>query len=80
MNAAGAQDVKHLLRHNNDQYRQLAEQHHQLDNRLHELSDKQYLSPTEQVEEVNLKKRKLALKDRMEAIARQYREGNGRSS
>lgn len=79
MNAAGAQDVKHLLLHNNDQYRQLAEQHHRLDNRLHELSDKHYLSPTEQVEEVNLKKRKLALKDRMEAIARQYREGNGRS-
>jgi uncharacterized protein YdcH (DUF465 family) len=77
MNAAGAQDVKHLLLHNNDQYRQLAEQHHQLDNRLHELTDKNYLSPTEQVEEVNLKKRKLALKDRMEAIARQYREGNG---
>ena len=79
MNAAEAQDVKHLLLHNNDQYRQLAEQHHRLDNRLHELSDKHYLSPTEQVEEVNLKKRKLALKDRMEAIARQYREGNGHS-
>jgi uncharacterized protein YdcH (DUF465 family) len=79
MNAAGAQDVKHLLLHNNDKYRQLAEQHHQLDNRLHELSDKHYLSPTEQVEEVNLKKRKLALKDRMEAIVRQYREGNGHS-
>jgi uncharacterized protein YdcH (DUF465 family) len=79
MNAAGAQGVKHLLLHNNDQYRQLAEQHHQLDNRLHELSDKHYLSPTEQVEEVNLKKRKLALKDRMEAIVRQYREGNGHS-
>ena len=79
MNAAGAQDVKHLLLHNNDQYRQLAEQHHLLDNRLHELSDKHYLSPTEQVEEVNLKKRKLALKDRMEAIARQYRDGNGHS-
>ena len=77
MNAAGAQDVKHLLLHNNDQYRQLVEQHHQLDSRLHELTDKHYLSPTEQIEEVNLKKRKLALKDRMEAIVRQYREGNG---
>ena len=76
MNAAGAQDVKHLLLHNNDQYRQLAEQHHRLDNRLHELTDKHYLSPTEQLEEVNLKKRKLALKDRMEAIARQFREGH----
>ena len=80
MNAAEAQDVKHLLLNNNDQYRQLAEQHHQLDNRLHELSDKHYLSPTEQIEEVNLKKRKLALKDRMAAIAREFAEGNGRTS
>ena len=80
MNAAEAQEVKHLLLHNNDLYRQLAEQHYQLDNRLHELTDKQYLSPTEQVEKVDLKKRKLALKDRMEAIIREYVEGNGRTS
>lgn len=78
MNAAEAQDLKGLLLQNNDQYRQLAEQHHQLDNRLHELTDKYYLSPTEQIEEVTLKKRKLALKDRMEAIAREYRHGNAR--
>jgi len=72
MNAAGAQDVKSLLLQNDDQYRQLAEQHHQLDHRLHELTDKPYLSPSEQVEEVTLKKRKLALKDRMETITRQH--------
>jgi uncharacterized protein YdcH (DUF465 family) len=77
MNAAEAQEVKHLLLHNNDQYRQLAEQHHQLDNRLHELTHKHYLSPTEQIEKVDLKKRKLALKDRMEAIIREYVGGNG---
>ena len=80
MNAAEAQEVKHLLLYHNDQYRQLAEQHHQLDNRLHELTDKHYLSPTEQLEEVNLKKRKLALKDRMEAIVREFRGGNGHTS
>jgi len=79
MNAAEAQELKYLLLHNNDQYRQLAEQHHQLDNRLHELTDKHYLSPTEQIEEVDLKKRKLALKDRMEALAREFRQGNGHS-
>jgi uncharacterized protein YdcH (DUF465 family) len=72
MNAAEAQDVKTLLLQNNDQYRQLAEQHHELDNRLHQLTDKHYLSPSEQVEEVTLKKRKLFLKDRMEAITREY--------
>jgi hypothetical protein len=58
----------------NDHYRQLAEQHHELDSRLHELTDKPYLSPTEQLEQVTIKKRKLALKDRMEAIAREYRQ------
>ena len=72
MNAAEAQDVKHLLLQNNDQYRALAEQHHQLDDQIHQLTDRHYLSPTEQLEEVTLKKRKLALKDQMEAIARDF--------
>ena len=72
MNAAEAQDVKHLLLQSNDQYRALAEQHHQLDDQIHQLTDRHYLSPTEQLEEVTLKKRKLALKDQMEAIAREY--------
>ena len=76
MNAAEAQDVKTLLLQQNDQYRQLAEQHYELDYRLHQLTDKTYLSPSEQLEEVTIKKRKLALKDRMEAIAREFRQAN----
>ena len=76
MNAAEAQDAKGLLLQQNDQYRQLAEQHHQLDHRLHELIDKPYLSPSEQLEEVTIKKRKLALKDSMEAIAREFRQAS----
>ncbi|MBI3047419.1 MAG: YdcH family protein [Acidobacteria bacterium] len=79
MNAAEAQDVKTLLLQNNDQYRQLAEQHHQLDNRLHELADRPYLSPSEQLEKATIKKRKLALKDRMEAITRDFLQGRGSS-
>ena len=72
MNAAEAQDVKNLLLQQDDQYRQLVEQHHELDHRLHELTDKHYLSTSEQLEEVTLKKRKLALKDRMEEMTRHY--------
>ena len=75
MNAAETQDIQSLLQ-KNDQYRELLEQHHQLDDRLHELTDKPYLSATEQVEEVTRNKRKLALKDRMEAIARDYVQGH----
>lgn len=72
MGAADTQEVKSLLLQSHDQYRQLSEQHHQLDNRLHELTDKHYLTASEQVEEVTLKKRKLVLKDHMERIARDY--------
>jgi len=72
MSVAEAQDVKNLLLQENDRFRQLAERHHQLDDRLHELTEQHYLSSTEQVEETLIKKRKLALKDQMEQIAREY--------
>jgi uncharacterized protein YdcH (DUF465 family) len=67
-----AEEVKDLLLETNDEYRQLASQHHELDERLVELESKHYLSDDEHVEEVTLKKRKLHLKDRMEAIVRHY--------
>ena len=67
-----AEEVKDLLLETNEEYRELASKHHELDDRLHELESKHYLSDDEQVEEVTLKKRKLHLKDRMEAIVRHY--------
>jgi len=72
MSAAEAQEVKNLLLTSDPQFRTLAEQHHQLDDRLHQLIEKHYLSALEQVEETNLKKKKLALKDQMESILREY--------
>jgi len=72
MNAGETQEVRNQLLRSNDQYRQLAERHHQLDDRLHQLTEQHYLSDNEQVEETTLKKRKLALKDQMEAMAREY--------
>jgi uncharacterized protein YdcH (DUF465 family) len=68
------------LLHNNDHYRDLAQRHHQLDDRIHELTDRHYLSTSEQLEEVTLKKRKLALKDEMERIAREFAKANERRS
>ena len=72
MNAAESQDAKNLLLRSDQDYRQLAEQHHQLDERLHQFTERHYLSTSEQLEEATLKKRKLALKDRMEEMARHY--------
>ena len=80
MSAAEAQEVRHLLLRSHDHYRQLSERHHQLDDRLHELAGKHHLSTSEQLEQVTIKKRKLALKDQMEQIARDWTRSNGRPS
>jgi uncharacterized protein len=77
---AEAQDLKHLLLETNEEYRQLATKHHELDDRLQELSSKHYLSDSEQIEEITLKKQKLRLKDRMEDIARSLRRSTSPST
>jgi uncharacterized protein len=75
-----AEDLKNLLIETNQEFRELASRHHSLDDRLHELESKHYLSDSEQFEEVSLKKRKLQLKDRMEMMLRQYRATTSSSS
>ena len=68
------QDLKELLLRTDEEFHQLAAQHHELEDRLHQLTSKHYLSDPEHVEEINLKKRKLQLKDRMEHILRERRQ------
>ena len=80
MNAAEGPEIKNLLLQSDTHYRDLAERHHQLDDRIHQLSDQHYLTDSEQVEEVTLKKQKLALKDQMEEIARMYADRHSRAS
>jgi len=67
-----AEDLKHRLLETDEEFRELAVKHHTLDDRLHELEAKIYLSDVEQAEEISLKKRKLHIKDRMESILRQH--------
>jgi uncharacterized protein YdcH (DUF465 family) len=57
------------------EYRRLHAEHRQHESRLEALAGKQRLSEEEQLEEKRLKKQKLLLKDRMEAIARTHRTG-----
>ena len=76
MPTGNAQELKELLLSTDEEFRQLAEQHHELDDRLSALSCKPHLSEPEQVEAVTLKKRKLHVKDRMEDILRRHRDGS----
>lgn len=55
-----------------DEFRKLAEEHTQYEQRLDSLTHKRYLTDDEKLEEVRLKKLKLRLKDQMEGIARHY--------
>ena len=57
------------------EYRRLHDEHRNHEHRLQILAAKQRLSEDEEIEEKRLKKEKLLIKDRMEAIARTYREG-----
>jgi uncharacterized protein YdcH (DUF465 family) len=66
-----AHELRDLLLRTDEEFHKLADTHHDLEGRLHQLTEKHYLSEPEQLEEVTLKKRKLLVKDRMEDILRQ---------
>jgi uncharacterized protein len=66
------EELKRQLLQIDEEYRQLATRHHDLDEQIHSLTDRAYLTQPEQLEEVRLKKRKLRLKDQMENILRRH--------
>jgi uncharacterized protein YdcH (DUF465 family) len=66
------EELKRRLLQTDEEFRQLATQHHDLDEQIHSLASRHYLSEPEQLQEVTLKKRKLQLKDQMETILRRH--------
>ena len=68
------EDLKRTLSESHDEYRKLLAEHASCESRLQELQGKAVLDETERVESVNIKKQKLQLKDRMEAILRHHME------
>ena len=59
---------------NHDEFRKLATEHTQYEQRLDSLTQKRYLTDDEKLEEIRLKKLKLRLKDQMQSIERQFRQ------
>ncbi len=68
-----SRELKERLLQTDEEFRQLSQKHHELEQRLNDLSTRAHLSEPEHVEAVTLKKRKLQLKDRMEGILRRQR-------
>ncbi len=69
-------ELKRQLLQTDEEYRHLATEHHHLDEQLHDLAIRNYLSEPEQLHEVTLKKRKLQIKDQMENIVRRHSAGD----
>jgi hypothetical protein len=64
-------DVKTSALRSTQDLQELVSEHHHLDEKIRHLSALSYLTDQQQYEEALLKKRKLALKDRIEAFRRQ---------
>lgn len=68
------QGLADQLRQTNREFKTLEETHHRLDSELAELQKRHVLTPQEEVVKKHLQKEKLAMKDKMAELLRQYRE------
>ena len=76
MEITKADSLKEELMMTNPEFRELAREHGRYEERLSELSTLSYPSDEEQLEEVTLKKRKLAIKDQMYSLMLQHEKSS----
>ena len=74
MDIVTTDSLKEELISRDPEFRELAREHHKYEERLSELSALTYPSDEEQLEEITLKKKKLAIKDQMYSIMLQYQK------
>src|SRR5438874_12273361 len=72
MEIAKVDSLKEELMTTNPEFRELAREHGRYEERLSELSGLSYPSDEEQLEEITLKKKKLAIKDQMYSLMLQH--------
>ena len=75
MEMTNTDSLKEQLMTSDPEFRELAREHGRYEERLSELSALTYPSTEEQLEEVTLKKKKLAIKDQMHSMMLQYQKG-----
>lgn len=68
MESANTDSLKEQLIQTDPEFRELAREHGRYEERLSQLSALTYPNDEEQLEEITLKKKKLAVKDQMHAI------------
>ncbi|MBI2818023.1 MAG: DUF465 domain-containing protein [Acidobacteria bacterium] len=70
----GLQELKTRLIQTDQEFSRLAREHSDYERRLEQLLNKHFLTDSEQLEEVTLKKKKLSLKDQMERILQRHKK------
>ena len=68
-------EIRNILVNESDEFIGLVRQHAGFESRLEELAQKPAPTEEEWIEEIQLKKHKLVLKDQMAALIRDYRRG-----
>jgi uncharacterized protein YdcH (DUF465 family) len=68
------EEVTKRLLEENEEFRQLKEEHSWFHRKVEDLDKKAFLTPAERQQREELKKKKLALKDKMEAMMERYRQ------
>jgi uncharacterized protein YdcH (DUF465 family) len=70
------EELKAHLLATNEQFRTLAEQHAHLKRKVEEIESKPHVTPEDELEEQQIKKQKLRVKDLMNGILAQYKHAS----
>jgi uncharacterized protein YdcH (DUF465 family) len=68
------EEIKEQLMSSSADFRRLAEEHQQYDVKLRELLGRPHFSEQDHLEEINIKKKKLQLKDQMNSMVLRFKE------
>ena len=66
------EDAKEILKNENEEFARIYKKHRELDERIAQLEELRFLSAEEEIEEKQLKKDKLRLKDLMAEMIEKY--------
>jgi uncharacterized protein YdcH (DUF465 family) len=80
METTNTDSLKEHLISTDPEFRELAREHGRYEERLSELSSLSYPNDEEQLEEITLKKKKLAVKDQMHAIMLRHQKSSENAS
>jgi hypothetical protein len=72
MSSLSFEEVKEILKSQNEEFARIYRKHRELDEKIFELENRRYLTPEEEILEKKMKKDKLRLKDEMAEMIREY--------